>query len=276
MIELNGISILVTRPHPSGEALCHHIIKQGGLAVHFPTIVFGPPEETDAFQTVAKALPSQEWLIFISPQAVHASIPALSQMWPHFPSQLKLAAVGAGTAKALEDADYKVAAYPKTQWNSEGLLDLPDFQTIAGKQITIVRGEGGRDELEKKLIARGAKISHLVAYQRLLPKIDVYPIYKLFKQHKIDVMMASSCQGVRNFKILLHALPWSYIKDIPLIVVSERIKNLALDLDFQPIWVAQNASHEAILQILAERRSEICQIKQMKRLSLANHPSQKK
>jgi uroporphyrinogen-III synthase len=172
--------------------------------------------------------------------------------------------VGSGTAKALKEAGYLVAAHPELNWSSEGLLDLPEFQTIAGKKIAIVRGEGGRELLEKTLLSRGALVSHVIAYQRVLPEIETCPYVDLFKHRQIDVVVCTSYEGVRHFKILLGTNAWLDIKDIPLIVMSERIKTLAHDLGFQTIWVARHASHDAILELLAQKRNELCQIKQMK------------
>lgn len=263
MISLQHLHVLVTRPHPAGEELCKQIRQYGGEATHFPTIVFAPVDDAVGMKQVLEEIVFQDWLIFISPQAVYASIPMIRAAWPHFPPQLQIAAVGAGTAKALNQAGYRVAVYPEGEWSSEGLLDLSVFRNINGKKITLVRGVGGRETLEKMLLSRGAHVAHLIAYQRLLPTIDVRPFYHLFEQRKLDVVVITSCDGIKHYKILFGSTGWHYIKDTPVIVTSERIKKLAHDLDFKNIWVAKNASHEMILQTLAERRNELCQIKRM-------------
>lgn len=257
MNNLHNLCILVTRPEPQGRELCKLITDQGGQAVSFPTIAFAPPPDLQAFQQAIMALGEQDWLIFISPQAVYSSMIHIRNAWPQLPSTVKLAAVGAGTAKALRAAGYTVTAQPTTEWNSEALLDLPEFQSIAGKKIAIIRGVGGRELIDKQLAERGAHILTVLAYERVLPAIDVSNCLNLLKQNIIDMVVCTSYEGVRNLKILLGEAGWFYIKDIPLIVMSERIKTLAHDLGFQTIWVTRNASQTAILDLMAERRTKL-------------------
>lgn len=261
---MNKLHILVTRPHPAGTELCHLIESQGDQAIHLPTIAFEPPTDLSKFQQSIDALGEQDWLIFISPQAVYASIAAICKAWPQLPPSVTVAAVGEGTAKALKKAGYIVATHPPAEWSSEGLLALPEFQSIQGKKVAIIRGEGGRELLEKTLLTRGAEVMHVIAYQRVIPKIKMSSYLNLLKQKTIDVMICTSYEGVQNLKKLFGDTGSLYLPSIPLIVVSQRIKILAQDLGFQTIWVASNASHQAILEVLAQKRNELCQTKKMK------------
>lgn len=251
------LNILVTRPDPAGSALCQHIKGNGDHPIHLPTIAF------QQLQSSYTKLGDQDWLIFLSPRAVYTSVPAIRREWPEFPNQVKFAAVGAGTAQALHDAGY-IAIHPQQDWSTEGLLDMPEFKTISGKKIAIIRGEGGRELLADKLVERGASITEIIAYKRVLPTVDMNAYLQLLKQDKIDVIICSSFDGVQNLKKLVGDKGWLYLKNIPLIVVSERIKMLAHTVDFQTIWAANNASHAAILETLEQNRDAICQIKQTK------------
>ena len=96
----------------------------------------------------------------------------MRSQWPVFPSTLRLAAVGAGTANALQAAGYNVTVCPRDEWSSEALLDLPDFQSVAGKHIAIIRGVGGRELIDRTLTERGAQVLPVMAYQRVLPPSD--------------------------------------------------------------------------------------------------------
>jgi uroporphyrinogen-III synthase len=253
MKNLEDLHILVTRPEPQGEELCKLISAHGGHPIHFPTIAFAPPLDEESFQQAITQLGEQDWLIFNSPQAVYASIALIRKHWPHFPDTVKWAAVGAGTAKALQQAGYE-ALYPDNEQSSEALLDLPDLQQVAGKKIAIIRGVGGRGLLDKIFTERGAIILPVIAYERILPDVDPAPILEKLRQHAIAIIVCTSYEGVRNLKILLGESASPYLHDIPLIVMSERIKMLAQDLGFRRIWVTRNASQAAILDTLAETR----------------------
>lgn len=252
---LSKLRVLVTRPEPQGSELCRLIQRFGGEAVNFPAIEFAPPADTDLLQQAVASLGDQDWIIFISPRSVYSSVPLIRQHWPEFPPQVKFAAVGEGTAKALKEAGYNTDARPETEWNSEGLLNLPVFQhaAIAGKNIAIVRGEGGRELLDRVFAERGARVTPVIAYQRVLPQVDVSEYLRLLQQKRLDVIVCTSFDGVQNLKTLIGHAGWTYLKELPLMVMSERIKMLACDLGFQTIWVARNAGQTAILELLHEK-----------------------
>jgi len=260
---LNGLQVLVTRPDPAGSVLCEAIRTKGGEAIHLPTIAFAPPEDEARFEEAVEQLGVQDWLVFVSPQAVYASIPAIRRQWPVFPSDIKITAIGAGTAEALQQAGYQVASIPQMEWNSEALFEMLKSDGIKGKKIAIIRGEGGREVLEAILAEEGAIPLSLIAYRRVLPAIELETNLVLLASHQIDAIVCTSFEGVKNLKLLLTDAAWPYLKKIPLIVISERIKELARGIGFQMIWVAKNASHQTILDCLEEKKEEICQIKQM-------------
>jgi uroporphyrinogen-III synthase len=243
---LKGAHVLVTRPGTAGLELCNQIKARGGQAVYFPTIDFAPPSDEAVFEQAILALGEQDWLIFVSPQAVYSSIPSIRKVWPVFPPHVRFAAVGAGTAKALHHAGY-LALYPDTAWHSEGLLSLAEFQPVQGKKIAIIRGEGGRELIDNTLKERGAHVLSMIAYQRVIPSLRMNGLEEGLRA--INVIVTTSYEGVRNLNLLL-SQHWPQLKMIPLIVVSERIKALAHDLGFQTIWIAHHASHEAILDAL--------------------------
>lgn len=257
MPTLNNLHILVTRPSPAGEELCQFLMEQGAKATHLPTIDFAPPPDAVAFQEAIQQLGEQDWLIFISPHAVTSSVPDIRKTWPILPPHVKFATIGEGTARALRAAGYIPAVYPDENFSSEGLLALPEFQQLSGKSVAIVRGVGGRELLEKTLTQRGAHVLSVVAYQRILPTIDTKSYIDLLKQNAINVIICTSFEAVANLKQLLRDENWQAVNRIPLIVISERIKTLAENLGFQTIWVACNAKHQSILDVLVQRRNEL-------------------
>ncbi len=254
---MNKLQILVTRPYPAGAELCDLIQHQGDQAIYLPTIEFAPPNNLEKLNAAMQKAGQQDWLIFISPQAVYSSIPLLRRTWPELPPTIQFAAVGAGTAKAALAAGYRIHTFPQLG-GSEALLALPEFQTVDRKKIGIIRGEGGRDLLEKTLKLRGAEILSMMTYQRLRPILTIEQI-RLFKDNKIDVSVATSCEAVQNLKMMLGNENWFILKTIPLITISKRIQKFARDLGFQTIWLTPDANHQSILELLAIKRKELCQ-----------------
>lgn len=246
---LHGLRVLVTRPAPAGEALCEQIDFCEGMALHFPTIAFAPPSDVAQFQLQIMQLDHQDWVIFISPQAAYAASAAIQNSWSVFPWQVRVAAVGEGTAKALQKIKVPVHVFPSENWGSEGLLNLPEFQQIKGRRIALIKGEGGRKELAEMLLARGALLSEVIAYRRCLPQINVNDYVNLIKAHQIDVVVCTSGEGVFNLKELLKTA-WSTLQFVPLVVISPRMVEWAKALGFKKIILAKNAGQSAIMETL--------------------------
>src|SRR3990167_7827501 len=259
--DLNPLRILVTLPLPAGLKLCEQIQACHGQAIYLPTIYIQSLVQDQAFQQAIVSLDQQDWLIFISPQAVLTSVPTIHTYWPQLPAKLQIAAIGKGTAEALHDQKLTVTVYPEIEWSSEGLLAMSEFQNVARKHIAIVRGEGGRKILMEVLIKRGAHILSLIAYRRTLPEINVNYYQSLLQQQQIDVIVCTSKEGVNNLLTLLGETIRPDLLSLPLVVVSERMRAFAELAGFQAIWVAKNASHAAVVDVLAMIRKQLCPIR---------------
>jgi uroporphyrinogen-III synthase len=251
-IDLQGKCILVTRPQPMGKLLCDEIDGANGKAVYLPTIEIHPPADTTLYHHQLSKIDNLDWLIFISPQAIYTISDLLRQKWMEVPGRTLIAAVGGGTAKALEQAGFHVAAYPpEDMWSSEGLLALPEFQQVSGKKIALVRGEGGREYLEQSLRNRGAIVSQIVVYRRVKPDLNIAAYLKLIAEHAIDYIVATSGEGLRNLTEML--LPaWAELHSINLVVISHNMQVLAEELGFVKIILAKNPSRSAIMVALSK------------------------
>lgn len=250
--DLQGFSIMVTRPRPEGEELALHIRESGGNAIYFPVIDIIPPENMEQLNTALQQLSDFDWVIFVSPQAVYAFIHAFQGV---FPQTVKVAAMGLGTANALQKARLPVHCYPVDDWRSEGLLALSDFQDIKNKKIALIRGESGREWLANELTARGAHVTHIIAYQRKPSTLNVSDYQELLQRQQIDIIVCTSNDILQQLVLLLKK---TELFTVPLLVVSERMVSFAKTMGFTSIILATNASHDAIMKTL---RGYLCQTK---------------
>lgn len=254
MISLQGMTIVITRPSPHGERWCEKIREQGGHALHFPTVFIKPVDDFGDARKKIAALNEWDWIFFTSPQAVYHSVEIIREYWPHFPRHVKVAAVGESTAHVLQQEGLPVDAYPLTDWHSEGVLNLSEFQDVVNKKIGLIKGEGGRTLLNDTLNLRQAKVIPVVVYERKCPIISSREI-GLLKHHNIDIIVATSGEILQNFIALTKGMHW---ETVPLVVISERMVAIAKELRFQHVLLAKNASLPAIMSILEET---ICQMK---------------
>jgi len=247
-MDLKNKTILVTRPKPQGEILCEKLRALNGNAISFPTIDIKPLQDYTLLKEQLAQLDQYDWLIFVSPQAVQHCHALLHAAWPILPNELKIAAVGLGTANALQAVNLPVTACP-AQWSSEGLLNMPLLQQVQGHRIVIVAGEGGRELLADTLTERGAEIIRMIVYRRCLPVYqNINDYLALFHTRKIDIIVVTSSEGLHNLISLLGDI--ELIRTLPLVVMSERLVGIAEELRFKQIILAENASDIAIIEAL--------------------------
>ena len=87
------------------------------------------------------------------------------------PEIIKVIAIGPTTARAVSDLFGCTVIHSDVGVTSEDLLSLPELEEIAGKQIGILRGKGGRELLAAELRERGAVVDYFEVYRR---KIHAY------------------------------------------------------------------------------------------------------
>ncbi len=245
---LHGKHVLVTRPQHQAAPLTQLIAQYGGEAIGFPTLEIVPVTNLEANKQQLKNLKTYQWLIFVSANAVNFAVAANNGKIGHL-TQTKIAAVGKATAKALQTIGLTVDLLPETGFNSEALLASEDLQQVENQQVLIVRGVGGRETLADELKKRGAKVDYWQVYQRQIPVIDTAPVIALLKQQQLDILIITSAESLQNLIIMLEPNK-SLLLDIPLVVISERIKQIAEIAGFKKIVVSSSPDDAAILNTM--------------------------
>jgi uroporphyrinogen-III synthase len=245
---LNGAHVLVTRPAHQAENLSSLIEERGGVAVRFPTLAIVALDDSCAIQNTLAHMDRYQWLIFISANAVtmHGYYSGSDKMIEV--KSVRIAAIGKATAQALAMAGLPVDLVPESGYNSEALLAMPQMQQMNGQCCLIVRGEGGREELASTLRSRGANVDYLDVYKRIIPGIDCTQVCMLLVRDKLDVITVTSGESLQNLLIILEEKHYQRLLKVPLVVVSNRIRQIAADMGFIRIAVADSPSDEAILE----------------------------
>lgn len=244
---LNGAGVLVTRPVHQAEHLGRLIEQVGGKAIRFPTLAIAGVDDVGEIKKTFQGLDSYQCVIFVSVNAVNFALRANGGKIPRYKSVV-FAAVGGSTAQALINAGLGVDLVPKQDFNSEALLAMPEMQHISGQSMLIVRGQGGREELANTLRERGAKVDYLPVYKRIIPQADNAPSFSRLIENGLDVITITSGEALQNLVLMAGDQHSMAIREVPLVVVSDRIRCLAADLGFNRIAVTQSPSDSAILE----------------------------
>lgn len=248
--DLEGKGVLVTRASTQSAGLCRLIESHGGRAEQFPALEIKPSRDSDTARSLL--LQVYDLVIFISPNAVRYACDLLSG---ERISAKQFCAVGRATAEKLTEAGYSIDLIPDDRYDSEGLLALPALQQMAGRQVLIVRGEGGRALLADTLRARGAKVGYAEVYRRLKPEVDSAPLLRDWPT-KIDLVTTTSAEVLENLVDMLGSKGWPLLRLTPLLVISERMREAARQRGFETILQADGADDASIFASICEWVSE--------------------
>lgn len=249
---LQGLSVLVTRPAAQSDALCELIEQGHGRPVRFPAMEITAAADADLARASLAQVDQAQLLIFVSVNAVQYAFPLLPDT---LPADLLIAAVGEATAHKLEEYGLDPDLIPKDRFDSESLLALNELQNMQHKQVIIVRGNGGRSKLKDELEQRGARVDYAEVYQRLLPNRSPANLLNAWDR-MVDVVTATSNLLLDNLFILLGREGQQQLQSTPILVISQRMAEHAAALGCKQIYVADNASDQAILSELCLLLSE--------------------
>ena len=247
---LHGLRVLVTRPTHQAEALAKEIERTGGKAILLSTIEIAEPTNPAALDRLLAHLDDFDLAIFVSPNAVRATLARLARHGS-LPPGLELAAVGQATLRVLRAAMAAPVLAPSERFDSEGLLELLPADQVAGKRILIFRGNGGRELLGDTLAARGAQVTYAECYRRLPPRAPDPAALARLARGEIDIITITSIEGLRNLHDMTGDAGRTRLLATPVVVTSERQAEACRKLGFRAgVHTAAQSSDAAILAAL--------------------------
>lgn len=247
---LSGRGIVVTRPREHALALAERIRMAGGDPILFPTIEILPPEDPRAVSDLIASLDGFQLAIFVSPTAAvrgHGLVSA-SRNWPE---GLRVAALGVGTARALEEQGIHAVTAPAGEADSEALAALPELQDLQGRSIVIFRGQGGREWLRTRLEERGARVEYAECYRRARPDADAGPLLARWQSGGVEAVAIASAEGLANFFDMLGPTGRGYLRATPVFVPHPRIALAARKLDVREIVVTGRGDDRTVAEMAA-------------------------
>lgn len=246
-----GSKILVTRPAHQSENMCRLIEQQGWQAIRFPVLEIQARVLSAEDRQRIQEIEQYQQVIFVSVNAINFALPLISGKMESL-QKTSCIAVGKASYQALQAQGIQHVLVPQQGFNSEAILAMPEMQDMQGQSCLIVRGVGGRDFLADNLRERGARVDYLEVYKRVIPVADNSGLIGEYLRHKaLAAILIYSGDALRN---LLQMLAKEDIKknllNTPLLVISQRVQELAKKIGFKNIIIADQASDAAMINAL--------------------------
>jgi uroporphyrinogen-III synthase len=235
--------------------LCRLLEIQGASTLRLPAIdikAIGNRRETAA---QLGAIGDFDVIIFTSTNAVRFGAPLLDQK-----RDLTLAAMGPATARALNQAGYRVAVQPAEHFDSESLLLHPRLEHVAGRRILLIKGKNGRPLLEQELAQRGAVVA-IDVYQRVpaTPSLAVLAaLLDSFTAGAVQVITATSLEIAGNLLGMATPALRSEFERVHWLVPGERIAAGVRELGLSaPLLQAESAEDHDLVAALIRWRASV-------------------
>jgi len=244
------MTVLVTRPSPAGKALVQLLQKHHISAIHTPLIQFATGRELKLLPHTLHSLQAGDIVFAVSQTSVQFAQQALRTHNQHWPTHLTYLAIGQATALCLENVTRCQVFYPKDREISEHLLKLEQLRSVKGKNVLILRGNSGRELVAEALTRRGAKVTFVECYQRQYIDYSSDILFTDWQRDNIRTIVITSAEMLQRIFTLAQPTHHFWLLSRQLIVVSERIADLARQLGWTKIKIASNADNISLLSAL--------------------------
>jgi uroporphyrinogen-III synthase len=261
-------SVVLTRPQDRGNNLKELLLDRGYQVVQLPCLAIRNLTVDEAANNNYKfnslMLSDIAIYIFVSVNAVHGFF----KLYPEQAitlnatdtTDIKVMAIGSETAKTLMHYGVRKVSYPKeySQQISEYFVDLPELVNIKDQKIMLIKGDAGRDYIADTIKQRQGILHELIVYKTSCPDDLARDIsIKLDRVNSKELLILITSNSIlKNFynnlnttanKSILHSM-----LNATLLVVSERIADLAKQYGFCNIIVSNTMNEDSIVDIIAD------------------------
>jgi len=235
--------------------LCRLLEAQGAITLRLPAVDIKPLKDRRALAERLGELENFDVIIFTSANAVRFGASLLDQK-----RGLELAAIGPATARALNQAGYRVAIQPLESFDTEGMLAHPRMEHVSGHRILIIKGTGGRQLLQQEFERRGAAVVSADVYERApsTPSAAAMAaVQERIAAGELQVISATSLEVARNLLELAGPGLRREFERTHWLIPGERIAAGLRELGLEaPLLLAQSAEdHDLVAALIRWRAS---------------------
>jgi uroporphyrinogen-III synthase len=213
---LQGIRILVGRARHQAGALSGELRKLGATVLEIPFIEIRQPRSFKPLDAALRNLRDYDWLILTSANGVESMWERLGKLnltkniAALAGGELRIAAIGPATKKAIEQRGMKVDVVPKEYVAESVVKSLR--KRVKGKRVLLVRAKVARDVIPNELGKAGAYVDVVEAYETVIPKSSRVRLRAALRnpRNAPHVITFASSSTVRNFVALLGRRPANF------------------------------------------------------------------
>jgi uroporphyrinogen III methyltransferase/synthase len=176
---------------------------------------------------------------------------AQHQGWSGIPADTGVYVVGGVTRRRVESFGISIRYMPE-EFSADSLVRHFAGSDINGKRFLVVRGDIGREDVERELREGGADVSVVIAYRTLAATAEgAQAIREKLEQGEIDAVTFASPSAVKNFMhVFPDFSPHHSPRRVAVAVIGPTTGKAAREAGLSPDVVPAKASVKSLVQAL--------------------------
>ncbi|MCI7812524.1 MAG: uroporphyrinogen-III C-methyltransferase [Lachnospiraceae bacterium] len=254
-LPLFGKKIVVTRPKDLSSRMTEQLRKKGAEVLELPAIRTEACKDQSRLLEKLDSLETYQWLVFTSPTGVKVFFEVMRRERIDIRRlfHLKVAVIGEGTKKALEERGVYPDLMPST-YDGRTLGETLAGACKGGEKILIPRAALGTEELIEALHEKeGLIVDDVPTYDTIYESSKVIDEKAEFLEDQIDYAVFTSASTVRGFAGAVQGIDFSKVKAV---CIGKQTKAAADQLGMKT-YVSQKATIDSVIALT----EELCQSK---------------
>ena len=252
---LAGVKVLLTRPKELISGMADLLRQRGAEVLELPAIRTEPVKDEapvqEALETLARH--GYDWVVFTSPSGVRIFFDDLRR-WSDLRvlGGVKIAAIGQGTRKTLQDFGLKADFVPSVSYGDALGAELAQV-CVPGSRILIPRAAEGNPKLTEALRAvKDAQVTDLATYETVYAASRVIDQREAMESGEVDFAVFTSASTVKGFAAASPELDFRTVKAI---CIGKQTCAAAQALGMRT-WTSEKATLESLADKLEQAAAE--------------------
>ena len=199
---LFGRRMVVTRAREQAARLTELLEAKGAEVLELPFIKVSPDHEQSAVGEVMAGLATYEWIVFTSVNGVRCFFDLFDRAFDDIRclGPMRVAAVGAATARAIRERNLKVDIAPEKA-NADALADaMLEAEGLDSVEVLVITGNRNRPTLVERLESEGrAIVDTLPLYKTEKTDLAADPAAERLREEGADAILFTSASTVQSY-----------------------------------------------------------------------------
>ncbi len=250
-LPLAGWKVLVTRPRDLVSSMAEKLRQKGAEVLELPAIETKPCEDQDQLRDALEKISDYRWIVFTSPTGVKVFFQQmhLEGFDIRRLGTAKIAAIGQGTKKALEERGIFVDFIPSV-YDGETLGRELSQKISAGDEVLIPRASKGNRQLVESLQEAGAQVDDIPTYDTTYTVSRIIQEGEEFDNGNIQCAVFTSASTVKGF---VEGTPGLDYAKVTAACIGKQTK-AAADFYGMKTYMAKQATMDSLVDLVIEMK----------------------